>query len=188
MATSVLSRPLPEDVVLEVGDSRNRNLMWPLTQDVLRGWWKMLNLIGAEVTEEFTQRVPDLPGIRIEISATKKMARIFDPLATVEHASTLVRLNSVAKHSTIFGFSLVEPEKTREFQLLSQTDLKTWLYWARRVVDAKHAVIVSGKLGTLAEIEALPGKTRIGLGNSSGRTQFREDCANTARLSAEVLV
>jgi hypothetical protein len=43
MASS-LSRPLPGDVVVEVFCPRNRNWMFPITQEVLRGAWRQSEL------------------------------------------------------------------------------------------------------------------------------------------------
>ncbi len=59
--------PYNDELIIEVGDERNRNIMWAPTKVVLRGRWARANLLPTEMVESIV-RLPDIPGIHILIS------------------------------------------------------------------------------------------------------------------------
>src|SRR5947209_998523 len=78
----------PGDFAVEVGDSRNRNFIWPLDQRALRGAWKKNHLPGVVMDERFAH-MPDLPGQQIHVSCQRRVVRVVDPLNDPRYARVL---------------------------------------------------------------------------------------------------
>lgn len=159
-------------VCIEIGDDRCRQLMWPMTMNVLRGRWTRANLIGVTMAPVLAA-MPDIPGMRVLVDPARSAARIFDPLAEPANAELLERARRVHKEAfrTEAG-----AEKAVDYASLSPDELKSWLHCMRRAVDSKHAEVVHGALPTVDQIAALPGKTRMEHYNQSSRAKkFRED-------------
>ena len=57
-----------------------------------------------------------------------------------------------------------------------------WLYWFRRLVDSRSAIVIRGTVPEMHEIERLPGKIAIGPWDSNSRTpKFLEDARAAER-------
>lgn len=139
--------------VVEIADSRNGNVLWPITQAVLRGKWARAN-IPAQSYPERLQEMPDLPGMHIAIDTNRRKGSVFDLLSRSTHKDLLKKANR--QHLAIWG---VECEPERDITLATMTDnqMKSWLYWIRRMLDAKQCVCVEGTVPSMAQIEAMPG-------------------------------
>lgn len=160
------------EITIEIGDEKNRSLMCPISKERLRGWWKRSNLIGVSVSAA-AQSLPDLPGIYVILDCRKKTIRYADPLSFPENADLLTHAQKIVKE--VFRDSC-GPEKEVVQENLNENDLKTALYWFRRIVDSKQAALISGSLPEMEQILALPGRTKIESWNSSSRaSRFRED-------------
>jgi len=173
------------DVVIEVGDERNRNIIWSPTKRELRGRWSRVNLTGDELVESLGM-LPDIPGMHIIADGRRKRLVILDPLADPKNAELREKVSKIIKESWRREEG---PEKTVIIENASDTQIKTWLFWMRRLVEGAPVVqerrgtsggpqakIVSGKLPSYEEIAALPGKTRIEFHNSSHRAvKFLEE-------------
>lgn len=179
-----------DKVTIELGDSRNRQFLFKVTGDVLRGRWSKANLrCDGEINED-TGKLPDvIPGLCIELDARRMTAKIFDPLALPKNAELL----AVVQKKLKIALNHVEgPERERNFQLRNETQVKTWLWAMRQLVDGApidydqdnqpvgggpQARVVSGTLPTAEEIERLPGKTQIGQQDSAStrKPKYREE-------------
>lgn len=175
-------------VVIEVGDDRNRNFLWNPTQDLLRGAWRRENLRSGELNR-LTEQIPSIPGIRIEIDGRRRICRIYDPLNNEGLKPLLERIQRGVKSAMN---SEQGPERDKVYQDCDDTTLKTWLYWARRLVNGTprqrndeedmdgyggpQAKVIEGLLPTLREIERLAGKTTVSQFDSAlNGGRFRED-------------
>lgn len=174
-------------VVIEIGDDRNRNIMWNPTQDVLRGRWDKDKLRAGELNQK-TEMIPTIPGLRIEIDGRRRVLRIYDPLDSERLASLLAKVKRGVKAAINVDGT---PEKERRYEDSSETEIKTWLWWARRLVEGvplsedeltatvrggPQARVIEGSLPSLAQIERLPGKVQMEHHNSSSKKRrHRED-------------
>jgi hypothetical protein len=160
------------EIVIEMGDDRNRRFLYAPTGQELRGWWKKANLIGMTMDQRMTQ-MPDLPGMYICLDCKRARLRVLDPLNAPENKGLLAQAQAV--HKDVFRTN-AGPETDKLEEGLNDTRLKTNLYWMRRLVDSGSARIVSGELPTLEQIETLPGMTRAEVWNSSARARkYREE-------------
>ena len=160
------------EIVIELGDDRNRRFLYPPTQQELRGAWRKANLIGITMDVRMTQ-MPDLPGLHVFLDCRKARVRIADPLAAPENKAILQQAQAV--HKDVFR-TLAGPEADYVEEGLNETKLKTHLFWIRRLVDAGSARVVQGELPDMETIEALPGMTRAEAWNSSARARkYREE-------------
>lgn len=160
------------EVEVELGDNRNRSVLFPLTQERYRGAWRREFLIADEMVEEIAG-MPDIPGMRVRIDPQRRRVVVYDPLSLPENAELCRRVQAFVKKLTREDQG---PDKLTEHTLKSDNEVKGWLYWTRRLVDARRARVTQGTLPTLEEIERLAGKTRIENFNSSARAcKFKED-------------
>lgn len=164
-------------VVIEIANDRNRCHIWPITKQHLRGRWLRANVAG-EVMQLGLAMMPDTPGMRIMVDPQRAQATISDPLADPDNELKFAKVEQVYEEAFR---TKVGPHRTTVHSLRDEgeptgTQLKTWLYWMRRAVNAGYAIVHQGELPSLAQIEALPGKTKTECYNSSARARrFRED-------------
>jgi hypothetical protein len=160
------------EVIIELGDDRCRNFMWPPTRETLRGAWKRGNLFGITMHTTMSE-MPDIPGQCIVVDGRKRQMKTLDPLNIEANAALLAKIKAVYREM----FRLAGgPAKDVTEEGCNDTRLKTALWWMRRFVDNKQARVVSGNLPTLAVIEELPGRINAEMWNSSARARkYRED-------------
>lgn len=162
------------EIVIQIENQRNQRYLWPPTQDELRGTWSNRNLVGTTmVNSPGLQSLPETPGQRVSINCSSKVCRIYDPI----EPEMLAEINAKLKNDPVRPVNVAYglwPESVHEE--CDETKLKTWLYYARRAVDAGIAKVVAGDLPSLKEIARLPGKTETEMSNSSAdKRRFRED-------------
>lgn len=173
------------EITIEIGDDRNRRFLWAPTKQELRGRWSRVNLKPDEATDELS-RLPDIPGVHVTVDTRAMVLKITDPLNEPRNAELSRQLSALLKE--LFR-SNNGPEKDKVYNKATPTQVKTWLYWMRRMVDGApeefvkgrrvagpYAKVVVGKLPELEDIAALPGKTAVENYNASARaTKFIED-------------
>jgi hypothetical protein len=191
-----------DKVVIEVADDRNRNPIFPPNRATLRGRWNRANLRGSERVEQL-EAFPDLPGSHIALDGRRRQADIYDPLSedcgdlptclrAGERAETLLQAQQVYKR--VFNRDCGPHPKTT-VKDMTDTDIKTWLYWMRRLVDGtpvltdEHhqksggpcARVVSGHMPDLDDILKMPGKIRQEFFNSrAGHKAFLGETKDVA--------
>ena len=141
------------EFVIEIGDEKNRNVIWPLDNRLLRGRWVKSNIPPESVGEKIA-KIPDLPGVCIRLNSAKRAADIFDPLASPQNKALLER----AQQATAGVFGPFGPEELATFDELDNDGIKSWCYWARRLVDAGTARVKRGAVPEMDEIIAMPGR------------------------------
>jgi hypothetical protein len=157
----------PSEFVVEIATRLNQNVFFHPVGETLRGRWLTANVSPMSLNSEIL-KVGDLPGVRIRVDAPRRKADIFDPMGLPEKRDALegFQKRCRAELSSMFNEG---PLPAKTYQNMSDTDLKTWIYWIRRLVNVNHVEIISGSVPTLEEIEALPGKTMFRL----AETRFR---------------
>jgi len=127
-----------------VSPAGNCKVLWPPTNVELRGKWEKARLRGNPLDDPFSGS-PDFPGLMVRVNG--RTATIRDPLNEKRLAKTLKALQDVWKPVGNFG-----PDKDRKYDNLTDSELKNWCYWARRLVDSKFATLISGRLPAMTEI------------------------------------
>jgi len=156
------------EFVIEITDKRNSNRLWPPTQKMLRGAWLHDNVrdmtIDVEGQAAAMRNLRDIPGHCVYVSFPKGTAKIWDPLSDPNNADLLASIARTVEAA--FG-TKCGPDKPESYADMDDDALKTWAYWARRFLDASHAVVRKGSVPTMAEIDALPGKVLRGNDNET---------------------
>lgn len=170
--------PFSGEVVIEMGDERNRRFLWAPLGVELRGRWSRVNCTGDEMTEQLAM-IPDIPGMQIVVNCNGRSRRmeVRDPLNDEKNQDLFEQLRKAVKDA--FRTDQV-PVKTTVVENADNSAVKTWLYYMRRFVNGcpidetqrrrsggPQAFVVRGTLPSLEEIAKLPGKTRIEFGNQS---------------------
>lgn len=190
MAESTKGYEFTGTVRLEVVDGRNRGILWPPTGAKLRARWDQANLISDERSEKLEKLPPIIPGVVVEIMAqgSKRRLSITDPLGDPRNSALLEQVKRSFK--AILGTDH-GPEKAVVFDEVTDNMLKTWLYWARRMVDRQEVrgendrfssgptlMLIHGTLPTVEQIAAMAGKTKMQNFDTSSRARagrFLED-------------
>ncbi len=177
--TATVARPKSEletrgQIVIEFADDHNCWHMWPPVSESFRGRWLNANIPSQQKDQDgHIDAIGDIPGIRVGIDISRRRAIIFDALSLPEHADRLEKLTKVVKRVRNED---CKPNKPIVRENMTDTEIKSWLYWGRRKLMVNQAIEISGQWPTLEEIERLPGKTRIEYFNSSAKARkYRED-------------
>jgi hypothetical protein len=158
-------------IEIELGCKRNRPKTWAPTRQVLRGHWLKANLTSDERSEAL-EPIPDIPGIRITIEPERRLAVIYDPLGLPRN---IEKLREVSEAFLKFSGQKSTYMESTKHEELSDTDIKTWLYWMARLVKSGDATVTVGELPSLNEISKLRGMTEMGHWDSTvRRNRFRE--------------
>lgn len=165
------AQPAAIEVTIEIASDQNNSVQFPPTMEILRGRWANSNVLVGQSARNELSRMPDIPGIHIQVSVRQRQARLYDPLA--EQPDLVRKINDCYK---VIEGKEGGPMKDRTIKDMTPDDIKTWLFWMARTVEAGQARVVKGTLPSLAEIADLPGKTRIEQFNQSARKRkFLED-------------
>jgi hypothetical protein len=189
------------DVGIEVGNGRNQRFYVSVfTQDILRGFWKRGNLHQDEMVPPVSE-FEYIPGVRILVSGRRRILRVIDPLGLPEFKGLLDEMQEKLR-GVCGGIPVpVEPVEVKD---ATDTRIKSWLYWMRRLLDGSpvqrnprtkkylsggtEAVVLddSAPFPTMDEIAALPGKTRRDL-NATNKMSVRylEDLPPEDRRQAD---
>lgn len=158
---------------IEICGPRCESVIFNPTGTRVRGRWDFAQNAHrdkAEVMKALAYEVPQIPGKIIALDTDERKGRIFDPLSTGAGAAILAKVNEIFKgHGTVMEEGRAHPS---EDSTLTVDSVKDWLYWMRRLVDAKLAVIVPGSLDlpALDDIRAMPGRRLADPLNSSPQT------------------
>jgi hypothetical protein len=147
------------EFVLEVSDNLNSNRDWPPTQRKLRGAWRHENTRNFALDTDgifaVLRQMRDIPGMHIRVNTKRKIAEVIDPLADPAKKDLLQNIQSV--YEKAWGKKCC-PEKPDRYDDMSADEIKTWIYWSRRFLDAQQCVLVSGSVPEMKEIFDMPGK------------------------------
>lgn len=153
--------------VAEVASKRNNSLWHGPTTEKLRGRWSAANVARQDMHQALREmsEIPVIPGIRIVIDFEKRECRLEDPLRTTEAGQKIwEQVRTVLHHwKGMLGPHGMEPMETRVYPNATDDELKNWLYWLRRDVDAGSVEFLSNEstvkeLPPLDRIRAMPGR------------------------------
>lgn len=144
--------------LVEVDDGNGGRLQLqasPRVGKVVRGRWELAKL-GERIVDDRLKNVPQvIPGIVIIVDFAARKIAFTDPLSWKSNAALLKELQKVMKE-----FSGVDqgPEKELSYAPLTADQMKTWLYWLRRHLDARQLKVHRGTVPEMSEIMRLPGR------------------------------
>jgi hypothetical protein len=153
--------------IIELGDVRNRHILFPPNQRALRGAWKKSNISHQSMTPEINN-IPDLPGLWIAVDTEKRAVGILEPLIRDSHKALL---GDFTKAYQAVTNSNGGPERDIKLGRQPDTKLKTWLYWMKRLVDGGQASVYRGVLPTMDEILAMPGNLEVNQFDQGGEAK-----------------
>ena len=165
-------------VKIEISDKCNRNVMFHPLQQKLRGRWDAQNVSYKRAHQALAQLPTVIPGIQVIIDTNRKTRGYMDPLSNSEHAETVEKIKMAREQ--VSGISPGHnPWPAVKFENSTHNELKTWMYWMRRLVDSKKAIIIGNadSLPTMADIESMPGDIFVG--------QFNSVATNSIKKGAE---
>jgi hypothetical protein len=157
------TRTMPRfDFVIEFNDGHNRNLMWTPEKTSMRGGWSRSVLANVSTDDNFAD-MPDLPGQCLKLHSGERTLKIYDPLGLEANAALLAKAAKV--NEVCFG-TKPGPAPTIEKRNLSDDQIKSNAYWARRMLDMGQVILRHGRIPEMREIEAMPGEVPIGIFNN----------------------
>jgi hypothetical protein len=154
-------------ITIEVANSKNCSVMFGGTSQRLRGRWTASNIVRSDMHDALKRlsEIPVIPGIRIQIDFNERVCRIYDPLKETEEGRKIWKEVSVvmSQFKELFGGAPMQPWDEQRIKNASHSDLKSWLYWMRRLHDIDHAVLVESEsnvseMPSLEKIATLPGR------------------------------
>jgi hypothetical protein len=155
--------------IVELGDEGNRQIPIDMMRMWLRGRWLQSNVkcdMGVEM-----RKMPDSPGIRLEVKPRDSTLRIFDPLAMPQNASLLANLNKAVEEITSIktGTGRKLGPMVEVTHKLDEHQLKTIMLEISRKVHGPMPCMfaVQGNVPTVEELEHYPGRELNDPWNSS---------------------
>ena len=130
------------ELVVEMGNDRNDNIMFPPTKDFLRGRWAPAGLAAGERSRgRDPHQLPITPGLYVVVNVKNRLLRIEDPLAQEQHRETLAKLNAVLRG---WGEQRRELCPTKEIRAATDEQLATWVHHLRYLVETGNARVIHG--------------------------------------------
>ncbi len=168
---------------VEFGDDAGRNIMISALQLTMRGAWDRQRMasrkdsngrpLGVRTMSDHMNRMPDIPGQRMEVDTKKLTVRIFDPLVGDE----LSYAGSVLDDALLMSGKreyIPQPEVVHDLQRNEDT-FKTLMVELQYKLANGMARIVDGAFPANADLHALPGRQLHDPGNSSPKCRYEED-------------
>ena len=155
------------ETVIEICGEKNESVLFSVTNEHLRGRWNSA-VSGGRATHEalgaLHAAMPGgyCPGIYLSFNPQERLCKRIDPLLdTDEGKKCWASMERVLKeHESILGNG--RPWPTVLYANLDDTDVKTWAYALRQLIDSKLARYVSGpQLPPLSDIAKLPGSVKL---------------------------
>ena len=163
---------------IEIADECNRSVTFHPLQQKLRGRWDAQNVSYKRAHQALTMLPTMIPGIQIVIDTNRKTRGYIDPLGKPENSEIIEKIKAARREQSGIcpGHN---PWPAVKFEKSTENELKTWLYWMRRLVDSEKAIIIgpSDSLPTMDEIESMPGDIHVG--------QFNTVSTNPMKKGAE---
>jgi hypothetical protein len=154
---------------VECGDEGNRQIPLDMMRMWLRGAWKSQNIkcdMGPEM-----RKMPDSPGIYLEVKPRDSTLRIFDPLSLPKNATLLQNLNKAVEDITSVktGTGRKLGPMLEVVHTLDEDQLKTvMLEISRKVYGPMPCMTaVQGTVPTAQELKGYPGRELNDPWNSS---------------------
>jgi hypothetical protein len=181
---------MSSEYTIEIATANSNNVLWPMTRQLLRGRWSRSVLVGVHAGPAL-QQMPDIPGLRLSVNLRTRTTRIFDPLGLPENASLLREVK--IRYKELMGQEGRPEDDVKNEWPASDRDrgegdsmLKGWLFWMKRLVQAKEAVEIGAPLPSFEQIEKLPGKTLVKpFDNSATTWKYAEEPSKEEKRALE---
>lgn len=131
-------------IVIEIDDGKNRSVLFPPANEMLRGRFARTNMhAGAEVGIKELNQLPEIPGIHVFADLDERSVGYYDPLAFGRNKPVLEKVKLFGKAAERVDY---KPVVGKKFTKVSDEQFTTWLYamWSF-VKKAKVANLVSGE-------------------------------------------
>lgn len=97
--------------------------------------------LGSSPPPEYTQfHATGIPGQRIHLDPKARIGRIVDGLGDKENESIIDRLKAARTQLKARGRhvdDMSKPVREKRYENLSDEDIRTWMFWMRKLVDGK---------------------------------------------------
>ena len=165
---------------IEIANKQNRQAIFRPLNERLRGEWANWNINGKTMHSSVQLLPGPIPGIRLSVDTDQRTLRRYDPLGEDEHKDLWQKLQSHLKANDDH-LKQGNPWPEVLIENADPTQIKTWLYWFRRMVDSGTARVVetdSASLPPMETIMDLPGLTEVGqLNTNSHSPKYKEHFA-----------
>ncbi len=160
---------------IEIDGECNRSVMFQPTQEKLRGRWRASRILGRQYHASLAKMPGEIPGIVLTVDTEARTCSRVDLLADETNKAVWDQINSVSKdHPELTPKS--QPWPPVVYESCSHDTIKTWLYWMRRIVNNKQAVVCqNSELPNLAEVERFKGKIGVQQFNSMKTREMTKD-------------
>lgn len=176
------------DFTVEFGDPLNRQIYLSTLEKRVRGHFSISKIVArsgprmpnggrVNIGDEIGA-MPEIPGQRLRVDARDAKALkviIFDPLETEEELrKKIARVLSNARRANASGSDTVGFIES-QVQVVDADKFKTLLLELVQLETEKSLKVFKGKLPTLPEVEALPGRKLFDIANKSPHKPKYED-------------
>ncbi len=125
------------EIIIEMSDANNSNIFFDPLGKTLRGALD----VSKVASKGKALAVGNVPGLRVGLTLRAKRARVFDPLGLPNEQARLDHINE-ARGRTFE--KAIKPCTQETYTNMTDNELATFLYWMRRYVQEKKAVVVTG--------------------------------------------
>jgi hypothetical protein len=145
-------------VTIEIATKKNSNLLFGPNMERLRGRWSRTNLKGGKSMHAALAEMPDIPGLYLTVDTTKRLLVVSDPLLETKDGKELNRRLELHLEQFESQFGRMRAKPRVETEDATDEQIKTWLYWFRRLINNEQARVVSGDVPELKDFAKMPGK------------------------------
>jgi len=145
-------------------------------------------LLGMRTLSDATNRIPDMPGIRLVLDCQRRTAILFDPCEPGGDGEAAMKAYNVFAESKQFpGFDVAAPVRRREYKKLEDDQMKSILVELRNKLDGGMLSVVSGDLPSMEAIDKMAGREIYDPWNTDGPKPKYKDELGKWRESRERL-
>lgn len=129
---------------IEIDTGKNNDVYFAPLHKMLRGRFARLNCVPLSFPAEDAtiKKMPDFPGMVVEIDTDAKRARVIDPLNSEKAKELRGKINTAIHVEAPNAHIRAEP--TVAYKIPKTEDLNGWLLYCRRLVKDGFAKCVNG--------------------------------------------
>lgn len=171
---------MPNVVVIELDDKKNRAILFPPADEVLRGRREVANDTGRSSHPQYNSLPPVIPGIHIVVDLDEKAVGYFDPLGLPKYKDVLEK---VSAFTGVMSREKSKPVPGKRWRNANQETMNTWLWAMRVMVESGIARLVQGEIPDIAG-EAVVDRYNWAGGGKHRVKRVSSDEADLAKLEA----
>lgn len=170
---------MPNVVVIELDDKKNRCILFPPADEVLRGRREAANDTGRS-SHALYNTLPTIPGIHIAVDLDEKAVGYFDPLGLPKYKDVLEK---VSNFTGVMSREKSKPVPGKRWRNANQETINTWLWAMRVLVEDGMARLVQGEIPDIAGL-AVVDRYNWANGGKNRVKKVSSDEADLAKLEA----